>query len=559
METIDANDAMSNDVHAIFLGGNMTEKTKRRLRRAAVVVVIIALWKLVPPLGSGYTVSRETTYVTGPVDADGYVDYFAAHRELFAKDVTPETNAALAIMRAIDPADLPQPWYDAVATAAWRADDGPRMTDLEAALRKMRINPRVLDEPIPEKEPEPVEVDPKFELSPELKRKLNIMPTPTIAQRREAKAMLAAWLVDNDDAIDRIAEATKLPEFYLPPVPHPTQDRTLMNAVVPLGQLRSAANALRRRAERRIDVGDHEGAWRDVHALLRMGRLATRQPGSIGFFVGVSISNMAHSAMQPLIASSKLSPRTMLDEVDALPASADLVHHTLQGDRLNLLDTYVEPLYRKTGGDPEALFMGWRTVRFDGVARRINGYFDDLTAAAQETDWQMRRANADRLQLNYAAQLHHLQTRTGKAVAYVQRYLGSRSIASRAVSHQFGVMGVNVTAPAMSQAFDVAATTEGMHLALRAALACAIYRETHGEWPAYIDELTPSILETVPIDPCSNQPLRYRRLDDGFVVYSVGTDGGDQGGPPPPDVERHDPQSGDFNDDNGFRVEAASQ
>jgi hypothetical protein len=36
----------------------------------------------------------------------------------------------------------------------------------------------------------------------------------------------------------------------------------------------------------------------------------------------------------------------------------------------------------------------------------------------------------------------------------------------------------------------------------------------------------------VPTDIYSGAPLRYRRLDNGYVVYSVGFDGKDGGGEP---------------------------
>ena len=40
----------------------------------------------------------------------------------------------------------------------------------------------------------------------------------------------------------------------------------------------------------------------------------------------------------------------------------------------------------------------------------------------------------------------------------------------------------------------------------------------------------PDLLATVPIDPIDGKPLRFRRLADGVVIYSVGQDGRDDGG-----------------------------
>jgi hypothetical protein len=63
-----------------------------------------------------------------------------------------------------------------------------------------------------------------------------------------------------------------------------------------------------------------------------------------------------------------------------------------------------------------------------------------------------------------------------------------------------------------------------------AALAVERYRLTHGRWPKTLAALEPKFLAKVPLDPCDGKPLRYRRLPDGVVVYSVGPDGQDNGG-----------------------------
>ena len=66
--------------------------------------------------------------------------------------------------------------------------------------------------------------------------------------------------------------------------------------------------------------------------------------------------------------------------------------------------------------------------------------------------------------------------------------------------------------------------------------ACAIerYRRSHAEQlPELLDELVPTYLSKVPNDPMDGHPLRYRRLPMGYVVYSIGEDGTDDGGVAP--------------------------
>ena len=62
------------------------------------------------------------------------------------------------------------------------------------------------------------------------------------------------------------------------------------------------------------------------------------------------------------------------------------------------------------------------------------------------------------------------------------------------------------------------------------ALACEHYRVAHGKWPDRLEELVPAFLQKVPTDPYDGQPIRFRRLSDGMVIYSVGPDGRDNGG-----------------------------
>ncbi|MBN1362318.1 MAG: hypothetical protein JW993_17110 [Sedimentisphaerales bacterium] len=63
-----------------------------------------------------------------------------------------------------------------------------------------------------------------------------------------------------------------------------------------------------------------------------------------------------------------------------------------------------------------------------------------------------------------------------------------------------------------------------------AALGVQRYWLAHGELPSDLADFVPDFLDSVPDDPFDGRPLRYKRLDDGFCVYSVGRDRSDDGG-----------------------------
>jgi len=64
----------------------------------------------------------------------------------------------------------------------------------------------------------------------------------------------------------------------------------------------------------------------------------------------------------------------------------------------------------------------------------------------------------------------------------------------------------------------------------RAALAVERYRQAEGGLPGGLADLVPRFLAEVPEDPFDEQPLRYKVIDGGYMVYSIGPDQADDGG-----------------------------
>jgi len=79
-------------------------------------------------------------------------------------------------------------------------------------------------------------------------------------------------------------------------------------------------------------------------------------------------------------------------------------------------------------------------------------------------------------------------------------------------------------------------------------LAIQRYRLATGNLPHILGDLIPTYLDTIPKDPFDGKDLRYKKLDIGFIVYSVGEDGHDDGGPerPPSGQRRNDSSTYDI-------------
>jgi hypothetical protein len=62
------------------------------------------------------------------------------------------------------------------------------------------------------------------------------------------------------------------------------------------------------------------------------------------------------------------------------------------------------------------------------------------------------------------------------------------------------------------------------------AIAVERFRVARGELPNKLSELVPTYLDALPADPYDGEPLRYKKLAKGYVVYSIGEDRKDNGG-----------------------------
>jgi hypothetical protein len=82
--------------------------------------------------------------------------------------------------------------------------------------------------------------------------------------------------------------------------------------------------------------------------------------------------------------------------------------------------------------------------------------------------------------------------------------------------------------------YQIAATSDCRSRAIlrttAVAIACERFRRANRRWPASLAEIPKTILAAIPLDPFDGQPLRYKRLEVGAVVYSVGRNLRDDGG-----------------------------
>jgi hypothetical protein len=89
--------------------------------------------------------------------------------------------------------------------------------------------------------------------------------------------------------------------------------------------------------------------------------------------------------------------------------------------------------------------------------------------------------------------------------------------------------------PALQTALSRADEHSARMRVVETALGVERFRLAHtGALPNKLADLVPECLHAVPPDPYDSQPLRYKQLPGGYVVYSIGPDRNDDGGAEPP-------------------------
>ena len=84
--------------------------------------------------------------------------------------------------------------------------------------------------------------------------------------------------------------------------------------------------------------------------------------------------------------------------------------------------------------------------------------------------------------------------------------------------------------PAVRKVDQAADRAEQTQRNLQVAFALGAYQRDHGAYPKQLAALTPKYLPQIPQDVFSGKALIYRLEDKGYLVYSVGPNGIDEGG-----------------------------
>jgi hypothetical protein len=484
---------------------------------AGVVTLAIAflLWGLFGP-EPAIRVSRETTFLTEPLAADGLPDYPAAVLAMAGPAPPPEENAAVALLKVCWPM-------------------GIEAADLPAVCAALGIPHAPPADPLrePHEDSASKVTREAFDTSTERPWKSHHFPE------------LAAWLSETEDTIDALGEASERPRYWLPsPTLLGGSSTMLLNLAFPdVLAMRDVGRILMSRAmwhgsERRVSE-----AWRDARAMLRLSRLLSSQQDGRQFLMKWLVASRMEQAAHDVLVHAVLpcAPGTpgLLDEIreeiDELEHSS-IVADCVRLERLGAIDCLLSIGPRNRGGraagiahahdlDELGLLLS-TSLDWNVVLKQVNQHYDSIEAALRTPDRALQQATLKSHDDALLAEAKSWSRMDSIPMLVFNR--GSRSVACARHANL-------LLTPAFSACVVAEHRSRARLVLSRTAIALATWRSDQSDedhpYPEQLADLVPRYLAAVPVDPFSSKSLVYERRGDGYVLASVGVnavfDGGD--------------------------------
>jgi len=309
-------------------------------------------------------------------------------------------------------------------------------------------------------------------------------------------------------------------------------------------ELRGAARLLTLSARREAADGNHAAAIRDVIRVHRIGRHAGSEPILVCGLVGQATDTLALQALAAILPRLTPADRPLLDDA----ALVDFVGTPVRFDRHFLGE---EAFGLATMAD---LADGREGLSFLTMIAAGGGPMapEKVLGAPLTLLFRCFLLPADLA--SYRSYMHrHQQLASSLSHGEGDRFAAAKheaeAIDKDLKARRAGIF-TSLLAPALSSVSRSQLKSQAHHGAAEVLVAATRARLATGSLPDTAKALVPDVLPALPRDPfTADRPLVSKRADGSWIVYSVGPDGEDDGGPLPPGAEA---VSG--NDDIGLRM-----
>jgi hypothetical protein len=334
------------------------------------------------------------------------------------------------------------------------------------------------------------------------------LPPRTEPLPAEMKQLVAEYLSDNAEALRLLHRASAMKSCRY------AVDLTKGAATLlpHLNRLRQAARVLALEAMEETEEQRPEKAVESVIASLSVSRSLNQEPVLISHLVHIACQGFSLESLQRLLNRAPLT-----------------------NPQLSKLAAAIE-----VSENPQALtraFVGERCMGDDAFYGLRMGKvpMKDMVSFLGEPPWWCHLfwlyRTTGLLELDERCYLDIMEDNVRAAQLPPPENITAASAVVDKVNH---VSACHVLSRMMPIALDQALIKSGRCAAIirnaQTAIAVERYRLANAALPKQLSDLVPTFLLAVPADPFDGKPLRYKSLEKGYIVYSIGDDREDNGG-----------------------------
>lgn len=487
------------------------------------------------------TISKETTYITEPLRADGYPDYVAAINQRCSAGVTPENNAAIPFWQAVGPKNIDKnvrKRYFELLGIPELPEEGNYLVSFSDFLPLYKgWKLPVGDTPEDQKWAE--EAERLFDR----------------AQKgpwsKEEYPVVAALLEKNEKLLQVLVDGVQRPRYYSPVVAPDDRSMAHMELGVGVTEGRAVVRQLTARAMLRLHNGDTAAAWQDTLVGYRLARLYGQRPLLIDRLVAMAMEGNAKAVAVVLSQQENVTSaqtREFQSQLRALPTVLPIKEVWSFGERAFCLDYLLDiavnkdravafkfaevlsSIYneeQKKGQKALKSLAGDKDMDWDEALRLENIWLNRLAEAAEQPTLSKRLEMAAKLDEEAAKAAQHATEQVLSRRWWTIDKTPPVVKAQRLVDILHGPGPFGPHWKNLLEAETRFVTQQDLTLL---AFALAGYRHDYHNYPKTLNELIPKYIDAVPKDRFTDGDLHYKLQDDGYLLYSVGSNGKDDGG-----------------------------
>ena len=330
------------------------------------------------------------------------------------------------------------------------------------------------------------------------------LPMRTEPLTEETKALVVQYLADNQQALELLHKGAAMEHSR-----YPIDLSKGFEAQMPaLSYIRDGARLLELEAILHAENGKPEKVVDSITSTFGLARSLSKEPILVSQLVRIACQALAVSALEHAINRTEFTEEQLVSFSQMLVNAEDpcAMTRAFVGERCSGLSIFQMPAAQipqvTDGGSSPLAFVAYGLYKFSGLADMDAAIYLDLMndyIKAIQLPPHQRREAADAVDSRFekTSRIHVL---------------------------------LHLIMPALSRVTSIDVRIAAQLRTAQTGLVIERYRLAAGKLPDTLADLMPTYLDAVPKDPFDGKELRYKKLETGFVVYSIGEDGSDDGG-----------------------------